>query len=368
MALNSQQSWRKIQEVAVNGLPFHRYESIKDRLKVGIYVELNRDPANQHDSRAVKVCLGVFQIGWVPRAVNRDIAERLDRGEVLRAVVVRHNPSDLGLEILVQDGKAEQEPATVSKFGGRASREWALAEFRRLPVGTVLILDSNGGRTSVSVRSDDWDTEYAWFRKSDISTSRAQSIDRGGWRAQVISSPVAGRFEIQLVTPDEAYPLPLPSRIEGKIGGISADSITIGTITATDIQNNPPKENTMNNISNAVTSTINLNKTAATSAAYLEAGRIANNKVSQLAAKALPMMVRGYADTSLGRLLLANAAATAAAQLRPNDQTLAKLTAAMMTSAYQEALQQFDFEGMLDNLLDSKEIKKALAKLPKDES
>jgi hypothetical protein len=122
------------------------------------------------------------------------------------------------------------------------------------------------------------------------------------------------------------------------------------------------------NITNTVSTTVNNNKAAAKAAGYLEAGRIANNKLSKVAGKALPMMARGYADTPAGRLVLANIAQMAAAQMRPNDPTLAKLTMAMTTAAYQEVIQNFDIEGMLDNLLDSNEIKRALSKLQDDDS
>ena len=79
-------------------------------------------------------------------------------------------------------------------------------------------------------------------------------------------------------------------------------------------------------------------------------------------------MVRGYADTAVGKLVIANIAAMAAAQLRPQDATLQKLTMAMTTAAYQEVIQNVDIEGMLDSLLSSPDIQRAINKLPKDDA
>ena len=99
-----------------------------------------------------------------------------------------------------------------------------------------------------------------------------------------------------------------------------------------------------------------------TSAAFLEAGRIANNQLSSIASKKLPIMVRAYADTAVGRLLLANIALMAKDHFRPNDERLGKLVNAMTVSAYQEVLQHFDVEQMIDDMISNNTIKRALAK------
>ena len=109
---------------------------------------------------------------------------------------------------------------------------------------------------------------------------------------------------------------------------------------------------------------VNRNKDAATAAAYLEAGRIATSQVSKLAAKHLPMMVRGYADTPAGRIVLANLAQAAFAQFRPQEPKLVKLGNAMNASAYQELLQTFNVEGFIDDLLGNASVKGALDRLP----
>lgn len=109
-------------------------------------------------------------------------------------------------------------------------------------------------------------------------------------------------------------------------------------------------------VSNIVSKNVDLG----TSAAFLEAGRIANKQLSGVAGKKLPIMVRAYADTPLGRLILANIALLAQEHFRPDDTRLQKLANAMTVSAYQEVLQQFDIEQFIDDLLSNATIKKAL--------
>lgn len=110
------------------------------------------------------------------------------------------------------------------------------------------------------------------------------------------------------------------------------------------------------------------NLSAAKSAAFLEAGRIANKEVTKLAGKVLPIMVRGYADTPFGRLLTANVAVMAAAHFRPEDDKLQQLAEAMQVQAYQELLQTLEIDEFLESLLESPKIKTALGKLKKAET
>ncbi len=119
-------------------------------------------------------------------------------------------------------------------------------------------------------------------------------------------------------------------------------------------------------MSQVVQQLINTNTDCAVSAGFLEAGRIANNTVVKLASKHLPPMVRGYADTPIGKLVIANAAQFTAARLRPQDTRLQKLTKAMIVEAYQELYQEFDIEQMLDDMLDNSSIKRALNTLEAD--
>ncbi len=123
---------------------------------------------------------------------------------------------------------------------------------------------------------------------------------------------------------------------------------------------NPPAVLTQEIHMSKLATVVQKNIDLGTSAAFLEAGRIANNQLSSIASKKLPIMVRAYADTALGRLLLANVALMARDHFRPDDERLGKLVNAMTVSAYQEVLQNFDVEQMIDDLVSNSTIKKAL--------
>ena len=109
------------------------------------------------------------------------------------------------------------------------------------------------------------------------------------------------------------------------------------------------------------------NKAVAVNAGYMEAGRIANNQVTKLVAAKAPLMVKGYIDTPVGKVVLANLTAMAVEQFRPTDAKLKKVSVAMMTQAYQELIQTVDIEGMLNELTSSEGIKAALAKVASNE-
>lgn len=117
-------------------------------------------------------------------------------------------------------------------------------------------------------------------------------------------------------------------------------------------------------IGSTLSTVINRNKDAAQAAAYLEAGRIANNQAAKLASKALPMMVRGYADTAAGKIVIANLAQAAFAQFRPQEPKLVKLGQAMAAQAFQELIQTVDIDAFIDGLLSTDATKKALANIP----
>lgn len=102
------------------------------------------------------------------------------------------------------------------------------------------------------------------------------------------------------------------------------------------------------------------NKDLAKSAAFLEAGRITNNKLIALVAPKLPIMVRGYAQTPVGKIVMANMLLIGVQKFRPDNQLLAKLAYASVTQAYAESFEALDIEGMLDSFLKDTAVSKAL--------
>jgi len=112
---------------------------------------------------------------------------------------------------------------------------------------------------------------------------------------------------------------------------------------------------------------VETNKKAVTTAAVLETGRIANNAVVKLVAPKLPMMARGFADTPIGKLALANMVKMALDQFKPDNATAQRLANGMIISAYSELIQSFNIEDMLDELLSNAKILKSLDKAYPDE-
>lgn len=114
---------------------------------------------------------------------------------------------------------------------------------------------------------------------------------------------------------------------------------------------------------NMIDKLINTNKIVAGNAAYMEAGRIATNQLAKIASSKAPLMVRGYVDTPVGKVVIANLAAVVVTQYRPNDVKLAKLANAMMQNAYMELIHTLDVEGMIAEFLDKADVKAALDKV-----
>lgn len=117
------------------------------------------------------------------------------------------------------------------------------------------------------------------------------------------------------------------------------------------------------NMKNLFSNVADQNKKAVTNAALLEAGRIANNELAKLAAKQLPMMVRGYADSPVGKLVIANLASMSLQQFRPNDSKLKYLSDAMLASAFQEAIQTLNIDKLISDFTENSKIQTALDKL-----
>jgi hypothetical protein len=57
------------------------------RLRPGDRLRLVREPENPHDSDAVAVYSGTMHIGYIPRGVNRDVADAIMRADSVAAVV-----------------------------------------------------------------------------------------------------------------------------------------------------------------------------------------------------------------------------------------------------------------------------------------
>lgn len=108
----------------------------------------------------------------------------------------------------------------------------------------------------------------------------------------------------------------------------------------------------------AATALIAKNKSAAITTAKITVGKAAMKQVTKLLAPKLPMMVRGYADTPVGRLLIANIFSFAVANYMANNKKAAIVADAMLEGAMMETMTSLNLEEMLEGLLDKVNISK----------
>lgn len=125
------------------------------------------------------------------------------------------------------------------------------------------------------------------------------------------------------------------------------------------VTNSTTQENkTMSNVKTTATAVAAKNKSAAVTVAKLEAGRIAIKQVSRVVTPKLPMMIRGYADSEIGRLVMANLFNFAVTQFAPNNANAQVVADAMLEGAMLEMLQKFNFEEMINEVVSKVDINK----------
>lgn len=110
----------------------------------------------------------------------------------------------------------------------------------------------------------------------------------------------------------------------------------------------------MTKVSNIVTA----NKSAAVSVAKIEAGRIAVKQAVKLVKPAVPMMARGYLETALGELAVANLFKFAVDNFAPNNDKAKLVADAMLQGAMLGAIQSLNVEQMINDVMDKVDISK----------
>lgn len=106
-------------------------------------------------------------------------------------------------------------------------------------------------------------------------------------------------------------------------------------------------KNAMTNIANIVAA----NKSAVVNAAKLEAGKIALTQITKVAAKKAPFMIKGYIDTPIGRVVIANLLSVAVDQYAPSNQKAKAVAGAAMEAAMLEMVQSFNIAEMIDEIV-----------------
>lgn len=91
-AATAQQVRLLVQSSPLAGFNYHQAPAVWRELRVGDALQLEREPDNAYDNRAVRVRWQGHMLGYVPRAHNAALAGAMDRGEALSARVSRLQP------------------------------------------------------------------------------------------------------------------------------------------------------------------------------------------------------------------------------------------------------------------------------------
>lgn len=107
-----------------------------------------------------------------------------------------------------------------------------------------------------------------------------------------------------------------------------------------------------------VNNVVAANKSAAVSVAKIEAGRIAVKQAVKLVKPAVPMMARGYLETALGELVVANLFKFAVDNFAANNDKAQVVADAMLQGAMLGAIQSLNIEQMISDVLEKVDISK----------
>lgn len=221
---------------------------------------------------------------------------------------------------------------------------------------TVKAYDTGAGLEVFSIENyeangnDLYDVENfldSFWRYLSVGWNRS---DSDGYRfAAIMAFDDAGNF----LLPSEIYPYVYDGDIES--AGFSfwkeedqpIDNTEKHAVNSnTQITENKGK-NTMTKIANIVAA----NKSAVVNAAKLEAGKIALTQITKVAAKKAPFMIKGYIDTPIGRVVIANLLSVAVDQYAPSNQKAKAVADAAMEAAMLEMVQSFNIAEMIDEMV-----------------
>ena len=122
--------------------------------------------------------------------------------------------------------------------------------------------------------------------------------------------------------------------------------------------NNPINKTEKVEIMSKVNAVVNVNKTALVTAAKLEAGKIGLKQMSKLVQPAIPMMLRGYADTAMGRVALANIFHFAASNYAGGNDKVKVVADAMLEAAMIEFVGSFNIEEIFEKVIGGIDVSK----------
>lgn len=96
---------------------------------------------------------------------------------------------------------------------------------------------------------------------------------------------------------------------------------------------------------------VSVNKSAAISAARITGGKIAIKNITKLIAPKLPILMRGYADTAVGQLVIANVFKFAIENYAPQNKNAVLVADAMLEGSMIAVLEGFNVEQLIESVL-----------------
>lgn len=187
-----------------------------------------------------------------------------------------------------------------------------------------------------------------------LSVGWNRSISDGYRLAAVMAFDDDGNF----LLPSEIYPYVYDGDIESAgfsfwkdedqiIDSVEKHAVNSNTQSVNTQTTENKGKNTMTKIANIVAA----NKSAVVNAAKLEAGKIALTQITKVAAKKAPFMIKGYIDTPIGRVVIANLLSVAVDQYAPSNQKAKAVAGAAMEAAMLEMVQSFNIAEMIDEMV-----------------
>ena len=190
-----------------------------------------------------------------------------------------------------------------------------------------------------------------------LSVGWNRSIGDGYRLAAVMAFDDDGNF----LLPSEVYPYVYDGDIESAgfsfwkekdqpIDSTEKHAVNSSTQTTENV-NTQTTENKGKNAMTKIANIVAANKSAVVNAAKLEAGKIALTQITKVAAKKAPFMIKGYIDTPIGRVVIANLLSVAVDQYAPSNQKAKAVAGAAMEAAMLEMVQSFNIAEMIDEMV-----------------
>lgn len=147
---------------------------------------------------------------------------------------------------------------------------------------------------------------------------------------------------------------PQPAKIKSKPKTGASKSNTLTSFNDSVVQPEPTKptksENTfMSKIKQTALTTVDQNKQATIIASKMEAGRVLNKQIIKQAKPHVPMFFRGYLDTPLAPVILANLVALAGNHT--DNKRIKQISELMLLAAADTTIQSFNIDQIIDDVL-----------------